>query len=47
MRRTFLKLAVSAAALIAVAPIPASAQSLIEKAKAGDPIRIGFANEVP
>jgi polar amino acid transport system substrate-binding protein len=47
MRRTFLKLAVSTAALIAVGPLSASAQSLMEKAEAGEPVRIGFANEVP
>jgi polar amino acid transport system substrate-binding protein len=47
MRRTFLKLAASAAAFMAVASGPASAQSLMEKAEAGEPIRLGFANEVP
>ena len=38
---------VGAAALAITASLPAAAQGLLEKAKAGEPIRIGFANEVP
>jgi polar amino acid transport system substrate-binding protein len=44
-RRTLLAL-VAGAATLGVA-CGAQAQSLMEKAAAGDPIRIGFANEVP
>lgn len=47
MRRTLLKLAVAATALIALGPLPAVAQSLMERVEAGEPIRLGFANEVP
>ncbi|MFZ2101914.1 MAG: ectoine/hydroxyectoine ABC transporter substrate-binding protein EhuB [Oricola sp.] len=50
MRRTFLKgiAALGAAALTLGAMAgSASAQSLMEKAEKGEPIRIGFANEIP
>jgi polar amino acid transport system substrate-binding protein len=47
MRRTILKLAVSAAALFAVSPIAAAAGPLMDRIDAGESIRIGFANEVP
>lgn len=46
MRRTFLKLAAAAAAIVTL-PLTATAQGLMEKAEAGEPIRLGFANEVP
>jgi polar amino acid transport system substrate-binding protein len=44
-RRTLLALVAGAATLGAT--FSAQAESLMEKAKAGEPIRIGFANEVP
>jgi len=46
MRRIFLKGLLAAAAIGLVAP-QAQAETLLEKAKAGEPVRIGFANEVP
>lgn len=50
MRRTILKgmAALGIAALTAASfAAPASAQSLLEKIKAGETIRIGFSNEIP
>ncbi len=49
MRTVVLKILaiVGAAALIAATSVSAGAQDLLEKAKAGETIRIGFANEVP
>ncbi|PWE31379.1 ectoine/hydroxyectoine ABC transporter substrate-binding protein EhuB [Maritimibacter sp. 55A14] len=47
MRRDFLKLAVSAAALAFAAPMAAQAGQLMDRIEAGETIRIGFANEVP
>jgi len=46
MRRTLLKLAAAAAAIVTL-PLTATAQGLMERAEAGEPIRLGFANEVP
>jgi polar amino acid transport system substrate-binding protein len=45
-KRSFLTGMALVAVLVAGA-VTAHAQTLLEKAKAGDPIRIGFANEVP
>jgi polar amino acid transport system substrate-binding protein len=45
MRRT--SFATALAAVLAFGTSAASAQDLLERAKAGEPIRIGFANEVP
>jgi polar amino acid transport system substrate-binding protein len=39
--------AIAGAAIVCFAVSGAEAQSLLEKAEAGEPIRIGFANEVP
>jgi len=49
MRRDFLKrVAIMSMGLaLGVASGPAGAASLLERAKAGEPVRIGFANEVP
>lgn len=46
MKRTFLKAALAAAVTLGFAGT-ASAAGLLEKAKAGETVRIGFANEVP
>lgn len=46
MKRTFLKAALAAAVTLGLGA-PAMAADLLEKAKAGEPVRIGFANEVP
>ena len=49
MKNAFAKgvAALALAALAFGAAGPASAQSLLEKAEGGEPIRIGFANEIP
>jgi polar amino acid transport system substrate-binding protein len=46
MRSTVLK-GLAAGLALGLAATAAPAQSLLEKAKAGEPVRIGFANEVP
>ncbi|HEX9768517.1 MAG TPA: ectoine/hydroxyectoine ABC transporter substrate-binding protein EhuB [Kiloniellales bacterium] len=49
MRRMFPKFlaALAVAALGLASTLPAAAEGLLERAKAGEPVRIGFANEVP
>lgn len=48
MRRTLANsMAVAAALAIGLAATAASAQDLLERAKAGETVRLGFANEVP
>lgn len=46
MRRTLLK-SIAAAAALGLSATAASAQGLLEKAEAGETVRLGFANEVP
>jgi polar amino acid transport system substrate-binding protein len=47
MRGFFLKAATALAVALTFASTAARAESLMERAQAGEPIRIGFANEVP
>lgn len=49
MRRTFVKsLSVLGVAVLGLAAaMPAAAQGLLERVQAGEPVRLGFANEVP
>lgn len=47
MRYTVLKGIAAAGLALGMTATAASAQTLLEKAEAGEPVRIGFANEVP
>ncbi len=47
MKKTFLKALLIGALLIGAGSASAQAADLLDRASAGDPIRIGFANEVP
>ena len=48
MKRTFLKALIAAGfALVTFGPMNAYADSVMDRIEAGDPIRLGFANEIP